>query len=299
MSEVCLAVDSRNQLGEGVLWCDRTQRVWWTDIQRSALWCHVPASGKTFSFSLPERLGSFALTEDDDILLLGLASRLAFFRISSGAIDTICDVEPEIATTRINDGRCDRQGNFVFGTMNEDPRRERIGSFYRLRAGLQLEKLPLGGVAIPNSICFNPDGTRMYYCDTTAGIIRCCDYGPRLDDLRNERDFVDLRGGPGAPDGSTVDAEGGVWNAQWGGARVVRYTPDGVQDHVLPVPVSQPSCVCFGGDGLKRMYVTTARDDLSEADLAREPSAGSLFCAELTEMQGLPESRFGGRLKEL
>ncbi len=295
MSEVQLAVDSRNQLGEGVVWCERTGRIWWTDIQRSSLWCLEPSSGKAHSRAMPERLGSFALTRDDDTLLLGLASRLAFFHVSSGAIEPICDVEPELRTTRINDGRCDRQGNFVFGTLNEDPQRERIGSFYRLRADLRLEKLPLGGVAIPNSICFSPDGSRMYYCDSTVGIIRCCDYGPQADDVRNDRVFVDLRDGPGSPDGSTVDAEGGVWNAQWGGARVVRYTPDGVQDRVLAVPVSQPSCVCFGGDGLTRMYITTARDELTEAALQREPEAGGLFCADLTNVRGLPESRFGVR----
>lgn len=292
MRGVRLAVDSRNQLGEGVLWCERTRRVWWTDIQRSTLWCHEPASGKVSSWPMPERVGSFALTWDDDMLLLGLASKLAFLDLSTGAIKTICDVEPELSTTRINDGRCDRQGNFVFGTLNEDPRRERTGSFYRLRANLRLEKLPLGGVAIPNSICFSPDGSRMYFCDSTVGIIRCCDYGPELGDLRNARDFVDLSSGPGAPDGSTVDADGGVWNAQWGGARVVRYTPEGMADRVISVPVSQPSCVCFGGDGLTQMYVTSARDELTEAVLESEPLAGGLFCADLTDVRGLPESRF-------
>lgn len=298
MSEAQLAVDARNQLGEGVLWCERSERVWWTDIQRGVLWCHVPATGKTSSWNMPERLACFALTQDNGILLLGLASRLAFFHLSTGIVETICEVEAELSATRLNDGRCDRYGNFVFGTLNEEPQRERIGSFYRLNAELQLERLPLGGVAIANSICFSPDGTRMYYCDSTAGIIRCCDYGPRPGDVCNARTFVDLRGGPGSPDGSTVDSRGGVWNAQWGAARVVRYTPDGAMDRVLPVPVSQPSCVCFGGSNLMQLYITTARDELPEAVLEKEPSAGGLFCAALPDMRGLPECRFGGLPRE-
>lgn len=294
MSEVSLAVGAGNQLGEGVLWCERTQRVWWTDIQRSTLWCYLPASGKTSTFSMPERLGSFALTTDDDVLLLGLAKRLAAYRISSGAITTICEVEPGVGTTRINDGRCDRQGNFVFGTLNEDPRRARTGSFYRLCTDGRLETLPLGGVAIPNSICFSPDGTRMYYGDTHLGVIWCCDYGARLEDIRNERVFVDLAGQPGSPDGSTVDAEGYVWNAQWGGGRVVRYAPDGRADRVLAVPASQPTCVCFGGSDLSRLFITTARDELAPEVLEREPLAGSLFQAEMHDVRGLAESRFAG-----
>jgi L-arabinonolactonase len=293
MSEVQLAVDARNQLGEGVLWCERSERVWWTDIQRGVLWCHVPATGKTSSWNMPERLGSFALTQDDGTLLLGLASRLAFFHLSTGIVDTICEIEPEQETTRLNDGRCDRFGNFVFGTLNEEPRRAKIGSFYRLNADLHLEKLPLGGVAIPNSICFSPDGRSMYYCDSTVRTIHCCDYGPWLDDICNDRIFVDLRGGPGSPDGSTVDSRGGVWNAQWGASRVVRYAPDGSRDCIIPVPVSQPSCVCFGGSNLTQLYITTARDELPEDVLEMEPTAGGLFRADLQDVRGLPECRFG------
>jgi L-arabinonolactonase len=294
MSGVRLAVDARNQLGECVLWCDRTERIWWTDIQRATLWCCEPAAGRTHSWKMPERLGSFALTESEDTLLLGLESMLAFYQLSTGAVEPICAVEPELGSTRINDGRCDRRGNFVFGTLNEDRRRERIGSFYRLDPGLHLEKLPLGGVAIPNSICFSPDRARMYYCDSTEAIIRCCDYGPRLEDIRNDRVFVELEAGPGSPDGSTVDSNGGVWNAQWGGARVVRYTPDGRTDRVVAIPTSQPSCVCFGGKDLNHLYVTTARDELPDSVLETEPLAGGLFCAALTGLHGIPEGRFGG-----
>jgi L-arabinonolactonase len=299
MTEATLAVDAHNQLGEGVLWCDRTARLWWTDIQRSVLWCHEPASGATSSRALPERLCSFALTTDDDVLLLGLSSRLAFLDVRTGELKTICEVEPELMTTRLNDGRCDRQGRFVFGTANEDRRREKIGSFYRLDTDLRLEKLPLGGVAIPNSICFSPDGSRMYYTDSMEKTIRCCSYGPGSNEFANERVFTVLDTGPGVADGSTVDSEGRVWNAQWGNGRVVCYTPEGDVHHVIHLPVSQPTCVCFGGDGFRQLYITTAHDELDAEALARQPEAGGLFRAmpggPAGGTRGLAESRFLGK----
>jgi L-arabinonolactonase len=203
-----LAVDGKNELGECAIWCDRTQSLFWTDIHASMLWRHTPAAGATRNWAMPERLCSFALTGDSDCLLLGLASRLAWFSLSDGALRLICDIEPGLPTTRLNDARCDRQGRFVFGTLNEAPGRAPIGSFYRLTADLGVERLPLPGVAIPNSICFSPDGSRMYYCDTLSDVILCCDYDPRTGALGASRMFADLRGAPGSPDGSTVDSEG-------------------------------------------------------------------------------------------
>lgn len=290
MTTPSLLIDSKNLLGECVLWCERSGCVWWSDILASTLWRYSPAEGVTRGWPLPERLASFALTQDDDVLLLGLASRLAFFDCASGALAPICAVEPELATTRLNDGRCDRQGRFVFGTCNEAPGQAAIGSFYRLNADLSLERLALGHAAIPNSICFSPDGGAMYYCDSLSKSIRRCAY----DTLSNDELFADLRDDPGVPDGSLVDAEGFLWNAQWGGARVVRYAPDGSVDRVLPLPVTQPSCVAFGGTDLDELYLSSARVSLSVQALAQEPQAGGLFHCILSGAKGLPESRFSG-----
>jgi L-arabinonolactonase len=290
-----LAVDGKNELGECAIWCDRTQSLFWTDIHASMLWRHTPAAGATRNWAMPERLCSFALTGDSDCLLLGLASRLAWFSLSDGALRLICDIEPGLPTTRLNDARCDRQGRFVFGTLNEAPGRAPIGSFYRLTADLGVERLPLPGVAIPNSICFSPDGSRMYYCDTLSDVILCCDYDPRTGALGASRMFADLRGAPGSPDGSTVDSEGFVWNAQWGGARVVRYAPDGRIDREIALPVTQPSCPAFGGPGLDRLYVTSARENLSPAARLAQPLAGALFDCDPGGVRGLPEVRFAGR----
>ncbi|QYF93452.1 SMP-30/gluconolactonase/LRE family protein [Massilia sp. PAMC28688] len=287
-----LMVDARNTLGEGVLWCERTARVLWTDIEGAVLHAHDPATGHTRTWPMPERLACFALTDSDDRLLLGLATRLAFFDFSSGGITTICRVEEHLADTRINDGRCDRQGRFVFGTFNQAQPKTAIGSFYRLNADLTLERLALQKVAIANSICFSPDGGTMYYCDSMEKLIRSCQYGGPGGTLGEGRIFADLRGAEGEPDGSTVDADGYLWNALWGANKVVRYAPDGRVERELATPATQPSCVALGGAGFDTVYVTSARVGLEAALLAREPSNGGVFRAVQAGVRGLPEQRF-------
>jgi len=286
-------LDAGNVLGEGIVWCERAQALYWTDIQAATLWRHAPSSGQTRQWRLPERLASFALCETDGWLLLALASRLAFLRLADGALHTLCEVEPGLPT-RCNDGACDRQGRFVFGTLHEPPGggpKQPVGRFWRLDADLTLRRLPLEGVAISNSIAFSPDGGTMYYCDSLTRTIRCCDYG---DTIGNARTFVDLRDMSGEPDGSCVDTAGGLWNAQWGMGRVVRYGPDGREDCIVPVPARQPTRPAFGGAALDTLYVTSARDSLDDAALAGDPLAGALFAAH-TGQRGLPEPRFAGK----
>lgn len=287
-----LLVDARNTLGECVLWCERSKRVLWTDIEGATLYAHHPASGRTSMWPMPERLCCFAFTSMDDRLLIGLASQLAFFDFSSGTVTPICKVEADLPDTRVNDGRCDRQGRFVFGTFNQAQPKTAIGSFYRLNADLSLERLPLPRVAIANSICFSPDGATMYFADSMEKLIRCCDYDPVSGSIGGQRVFADLRAGAGEPDGSTIDADGYLWNALWGANKVVRYAPDGTPERELASPASQPSCVALGGAGFDTVYVTSARVGLSASALAAEAAAGGLFSAVQAGMRGLPEQRF-------
>ena len=285
-----MIVNAHNEVGEGTVWCDRTARLFWTDIYGATLWAHHPGSGSTCVWPMPERLASIALTHDDTRLLLGLASRLAFFDIPAEQFTTICTVEQGM-TTRLNDGRCDRAGNFVFGTINEAEPREAIASYYRLNAAdLSLEMLPLGRCAISNSICFSPCGTTMYYCDSPDRVIRRCDYPS----LENARVFARCEG-DGDPDGSCIDADGFLWNAQWGGARIVRYAPDGSIAAVHATPARQPSCVAIGGTRLDVLYASSARLELT----APRDADGALLAMPITGTRGLPESRFGSPAEKI
>jgi len=291
-AQVQVAVAAGNRLGEGSVWCERAQVLYWTDIHNCMLWRFAPADGALNSWPLPERLASFALCEMDGWLLLALASRLAFFHLERAELRPLHAVEPGLAT-RANDGACDRQGRFVFGTLHEPtdggaPRA--IGGFYRLNADLRLESLPLPKVAIANSIAFSPDGTRMYCCDSAQKRIWRCDYGDRLGAVTT---FADLAALDGEPDGSCVDAEGAVWNAQWGAARLVRYAPDGRELAVFPLPTTQPTRPAFGGMDLRTVYVTSAFDGMDAAARANDPHAGDVFSL-VPGVHGVIEPRFAG-----
>lgn len=289
-----VAVATQNSLGECTLWCERQQALLWTDIIGQTLYRFMPATGISTQWQMPEQLGSFALTLDDDRLLLGLASQLAYFCLSTGELQSICPVESELTNTRINDGRCDRQGRFVFGTFNQHDQAA-IGGFYRLNHDLSLERLPLRKVAVANSICFSPDGATMYYADSEARQIFCCDYHPVTGEIRNDRLFVDLRHQAGAPDGSCIDAAGYLWNAEWRGARIVRYNPLGMLDRSFTLPASQITCLCFGGQNLREIFISSARVSLDEITLQSEPHAGAIIHVALDDVQGLPEERFLGK----
>ncbi len=286
-----IVVPSGNQLGEGVLWCEREQALYWTDIQAAQLWRHRPADGNTCHWPLPERLASFALCEAEGWLLLALASRLAFFHPARNELRELHRLDT-VAETRANDGACDRQGRFVFGMLHEPAQgpKQAVGAFHRLHADLSLETLPLPRVAISNSIAFSPDGATMYFCDSLRRTIERCDYG---DTLGPPVPFVDLREEDGEPDGSAVDAQGGLWNARWGGSCVVRYLADGREDRRLAVATTQPTRPSFGGHALATLYVTSAHDGMDAATRARDEHAGDLF-AFVPGVAGLPEPRFAG-----
>lgn len=286
-----LLLDVQNELGECVLWCTRSASVYWTDIEAGRLQRYCPATGERQSWPMPERLACFAFTDDAEVLLLGLASGLAWFNLRSASVTPLCAVEAAWPHTRLNDGRCDRQGRFVFGTLDERPQRAAIAGFYRLNHDLTLERLPLPPVAISNSICFSLDGSAMYFCDSMQPFIYCWD-GYASGDATKVRVFAELDAGPGAADGASIDADGYLWSAQWGAGRVLRFAPDGSIERSVALPVSQPSCVCFGGVQLDQLFITTARQGLSSVQLAAQVCAGGLFQADSGALGGVPEMRF-------
>jgi sugar lactone lactonase YvrE len=304
-----LAVDCRCTLGEGIVWCERRGALLWTDIEGRRLWMHVHSGSVTHNWRLPDRLGSFALGESGT-LLLGLAKGLAVGDLDAATHDDLSRQSAEGATadlpvtplvavepdlpTRINDGRTDRAGNFVFGTMSED-HTARIGSFYQYSSRHALRRLDLDHVTIANSICFSPDGGTLYFCDSPRRRIMQCDYDADSARVSHVREFADLASHAGFPDGSTVDADGGLWNAEWGASMVRRYMPEGSVDRHMAVPVKNPSCVAFGGPNLDGLYITSARQQMTPQELEAMPHAGGVYRVVPGDRRGLPESRFSDR----
>jgi sugar lactone lactonase YvrE len=282
--------ETGDRLGETPLWCDRTERLWWIDIENPRLHSHDPATGACETVALPGTYaGTQALTKAGDRLL---AEDLTLYALDA---DTgyRCDLlSPEHGLdNRLNDGRVDARGRFWVGTMDNGLSRPN-GSLYRIDADGTATRME-SGVIVSNGIAFSPDGKTLYFTDTRRYTSYAYDLD--LDDgvITNRRVFADYSATGDRPDGACVDVDGCLWAAFFGGSRIVRYRPDGQIDRTIALPVTNPTCLAFGGRDLKTLYVTTARKFLSGEQLAAEPLAGALLAIEGAG-QGLPEHRFGG-----
>jgi L-arabinonolactonase len=276
-----------NTLGEGVSWDHVRACAWWTDIEERRLYRYDPQSKALDRFELPERLGSFGFIDGSDALIAAFESGFAIYEPASRQVEWVARPPHDSHNIRFNDGRVDRQGRFWAGSMVQG-RGEPKGKLYCLR-GRHLSA-HLTGIAISNSLSFSPDGSALYFADTPHRAIHRYDLDPHSGTISNRQVFAQTP--PGAfPDGSTVDREGHLWNAQWGSGRVVRYAPDGSVSASIDVPASQVSCVAIGGRSFELLFVTSARTELTQERLDKEPGAGDLFVYK-GDFRGLPEPRF-------
>lgn len=278
----------KNTLGEGIIWDAASTCIWWTDIDGSMLYRYQPVDKQLDHWTTPERLGCFALVSDSDFLICGFASGFAYFNPHNGELQWLQKIEQDNPGTRLNDGRADRQGRFWAGSMVESGDLG-AGALYCLNQQLQVAS-KVSGLSIANGLCWSPDSRVMYHTDTPSQSINRYDFDPLTGAISNQSGLV--RTEPGCfPDGSTVDAQGYIWNAQWGASQVVRYSPDGEIDFILPLPVSQPTCVAFGGPQLDRLFITSATQGLDKQALLAQPEAGNVFVFQ-TNITGTPDSRF-------
>jgi len=283
VSDAGILVDAQAQLGECPLWCERDERLYWTDIDAATLTCWHSRDNAVHCWSLPARVGSFALCERSDLLLLGLESGVALFDLRRDRLGLVTPVETDVPTTRINDGRCDPQGRFVFGTFDESPRCAPVGHFYRVDGELNVERLPLPASAVANSLAFSPDGSRLYFADSPRREILCADYHA---DGRIGAPERFARIADGEPDGSAVDADGRLWTAIWAAGCVVCHDDSGREVDRIDVPTTHPTCPAFGGRDLDRLFVTSARKASPD-----EPAAGAVLFVDGVG-HGRPEHRF-------
>lgn len=288
MPELIDVIPVQNELGEGVIWDAIQGAVWWTDIEKSTIYRYELAKQSLQKWRTPERLGCFALVKDNDYLIAGFESGFAYFNPETNYIEWLHKVEQDTPHTRLNDGRVDRQGRFWAGSMAEGGS-ESIGSLYCFDEQLQCDA-KISGIAISNSLCWSPDSKYLYFTDTPTERIDRYDFNPQTAALSNRSTFATTEAGI-SPDGSTIDADGYLWNAQWGGSQVVRYTPDGQVDLVLPIPTIQPTCVAFGGPDLNLLFVTSATQGLDQETLAKEPDAGNLFIYK-SDFTGIADKQF-------
>lgn len=284
-------VPGTDVLGETPLWCEETHSVLWLDIEQARLQRFHPASGRHDVFQFDERyVGSLALLRQPGRVLLGLDRALFLFDLGTGQRERLCEVEPADADTRLNDGRCDSRGRFWVGTMDNQLHRG-IGSFYRVDPDGSVHR-QFGDVIVANTVALSPSEDTLYFSDTRRYVTWRFGLDVQKGTLGGRQVFADHTASRDRPDGACTDSEGFVWNAVFGGGRVVRLACDGRVDRVLQLPVSNPTCVCLGGPDLRTLYISTARRFLTQRQLREEPWAGSLLAIEV-DVPGLPERRFG------
>lgn len=264
----CL-VTSCDRLGEGPCWSAAEGRLYWFDIKGCALNWLSPATGVAGRCGLGLRASAAAVRREGG-LLIATEQGLATWEPDAQALVLVERITLE-AGFRTNDGKIDPGGDFWWSTMDDDGGR-RPGTVFRTRRSGQTEAV-IEGIHIANTMSFSADGQRLYLSDSSTQTIFAYDTA----DLSQRAVFAETRGQPATPDGGAVDAEGFLWNAQWGGSRLVRYAPDGRIDRIVPMPVEQPTSCAFGGPGLETLFVTSAWDGLSDEARRAQPLAGGLF----------------------
>ena len=274
-------------LGEGPVWCPRQQALYWVDIRCPAIRRFDHVSGRIDTWPMPELVGSFALAEDDRILV-ALSTELALFERASSTFEHVARPPSIGPDQRFNDGKCDRQGRFWVGSMNNVTRAPE-GVLYRLDPRGTLVGT-LSGIRIPNSLAWSPDGRTMYFADSLLHTIYAYPFDPATGEQGAKRVFAKTTP-PAIPDGATIDSEGFLWSAEYDGWRLTRYAPDGRMDRIVELPVQRPTSCMFGGPDLDILYVTTATQRLTDAELARQPLAGALLALDVG-VRGLPEARY-------
>jgi len=285
-AQIGLYGSHRNKLGESPVWDARCQRLFWVDsISRQILSADAQGQGLT-QWDTPSTVGSIGLCEQG--LIAALEDGFYRLDLATGRFMPIALPERDQHAVRFNDGKADRQGRFLSGTMRHGGAQGTPGKLYRLNEGGTVSVLQ-DGIMLSNSLCFSPDGTVMYFADSLQLCIWAYDYVADAPFATNRRVLIDTTPHGSAPDGATVDAEGYLWVAFVQSDRIVRISPEGKVVADLASPAPYPSCPAFGGPGLATMYVTTLWDTggMFKTD---HPLGGRMLAITGLPAPGLPEA---------
>jgi sugar lactone lactonase YvrE len=284
-----LVADVSAVLGEGPVWIEREQALYWVDIKGYKVFRHRPADGALKTWDTPYRVCSLAPRAQGGFIG-GTEDGFSRVDLEADRFIPLVNPEPERMTNRFNDGKLDRAGRFWAGTMDGDER-EATGALYRLNADNSWARVD-DGYRVTNGPAFSPDGRLMYHNDSALQVTYLFDLD-EAGNASNRRTFLQFGEGDGYPDGMTVDAEGCLWIAFWDGWSVRRFSPEGELLDRIDVPVARPTSCVFGGADLDRLYISSASIGLSPEDKAAQPYAGGLFVAE-PGVRGIADVAFAG-----
>ena len=280
-------LEVQNSLGEGPLWDHRVLALYWVDIPEQKIFRYFPSTGSwdVYDVSLPVSVMGIMASGG---FILGTSKGFATWNPDNGMMEFIADPEDDQPESRFNDGAVDRQGRFWAGTYSK----KTSTTLYRLDADHTIHIMETG-ITVCNGIGWSPDNKTMYFTDTRRRLIYAYDFDVKTGSVDNRRPFVHTPEADDVPDGLTVDNEGFVWSARFGGWKVVRYDPGGKIEREIKLPVKYPTSCTFGGEGLSDLYITTCRSYVPEEHLKEQPLAGDLFLLR-TDFRGIENPEFSG-----
>lgn len=282
--------EQRDSLGEGPLWDVDQQRLYWIDSYGPAVFSMDAAGGDRKRWPLPEPVGSIAIRKDGSGAVVALKSGFHLLDFASGKVTRINETHQGELRPRLNDGKVDKRGRFICGSMDwqeKDP----IGKLFRLDPDFSLHELD-DGIICSNGPCWSPSGDTLYFADSGNRVIYAYGYELATGEVRSKRTFTDFQKLRGLPDGATVDEEGYLWSCEVYSGRLIRFDPNGVVDRIVGLPVQSTTSIMFGGADLDIAFVTSMARPMGN-EYHREREAGCLFAVHGLGVRGLPENRFG------
>lgn len=288
---VKLVINSKSRLGEGPSWDADKELLYWVDILGKKVHRYDPAKHENNTVELSQAPGTIAPRETGEVIL-AMENGFYFYNWISEELEPIDDPEKHLPYNRFNDGKCDPAGRFWAGTTDEEGINGN-GALYCLDVDLNVEK-KVSGVSTSNGIAWSPDFSSMYYIDTPTMQVVRYSYYVKTGEIKNPEVVISFKDEEGIPDGMTIDEEGMLWIAHWGGGKVSRWNPEtGDKIEEIPVPaVNVTSCV-FGGKHRNELFITTARTGTSNGDLEKFPYSGGLFKVK-TDVKGTISYPFKG-----
>ncbi len=282
-------VESSDELGEGPVWSPKNQMIYWLDIIQRKIHRFRPKDRFFATATVSERVVAIAAAEEKEWIGL-TAKEVIAIDPDTGKWKPKQKVEKDKPHNRFNDAKCDHQGHYWAGTMNEQNMEQADGSLYRIDGKFGVKKMA-GGIRLCNGMGWSPDKKTMYVNETFLFSIVAYDF--HEGEISNRRIFAKLerKENEGGPDGLTVDSEGFVWCAHYGAGRVIRFSPQGKIDFILELPAPNVTSCTFGGEFYETLFITTARQEMDEKMLKKYPLAGGLFAFQ-PGVRGLPDIPF-------
>lgn len=288
--KIDVVVDHASLLGEGPVWDNFKKCICWLDILNGMIHQFIPTQKKFTTIPVHQKIGSLAICTNNDFIV-AMQNGFAFLNRENGVIKLIADPEANLPDNRFNEGKCDPAGRFWAGTMSLSEETA-TGSVYMIQNDLHVQKM-IESVTISNGMAWSLDHQTFYYIDTPTFLIVAYDYNKVNGQISNKRTIVKIDDKDGFPDGMTIDSEGMLWVAHWGGWQITRWSPGtGKKIHSIKLPVAKVTSCTFGGEDFEDLYITTAKVGLTENELKQQPLAGSLFVIRNCGFKGIPAVEF-------